>query len=133
MGYTPKALKQHIELPMVIFSYVMYTMMCCSVPSSMHFLSPYVTHIGVPGCMPFLTVLLPSLSFVSYACIILLGITNGHIFVHHLCHDVLQCTKLYALPFTICDPYWCTGLYALPNSIIQCANLKSFRLKTYFL
>ncbi len=32
-------------------------MMCHSVPSCMHFLSPYVTHNGVTGCMPFLQVL----------------------------------------------------------------------------
>ncbi len=81
MGYTPEPLKQHIELPVVIFSYFMYTMMCCSMPSCLHLLSPYVTHIGVAGCMPFQTVLPPSLSVASYTYIILLGITNGPIFV----------------------------------------------------
>ena len=42
---------------MVIFLHVLHTMMSCSVPRCMHFLSPYVTHLGVTGCMPFLMAL----------------------------------------------------------------------------
>ena len=27
----------------------------------------------------------------------------------------MQCTKRYALLFTICDPFWCNRIYALPR------------------
>ncbi len=42
---------------MVIFLQVLHTMMCCSVPRCTNFLSPYVAHLGVTGCMTFLTAL----------------------------------------------------------------------------
>ncbi len=70
---------------------------------------------AVTRCMPFLMALYNWIYIRSFETAY--WITNGHIFVCHVFHDVLQCTKLYALNFTICDPYWCNGLYALPNSI----------------